>query len=1012
MLPLKLSIEGLYSYQEKQIIDFENLTDAGLFGIFGAVGSGKSTILEAIGFVLYGNTERMNSQEKRSYNMLNLKSKKAYIDFEFLNFDSNKFRFTAEWSRKKKFNDISTIERRAYKWSEEILDWIPLLSIDAAPVVGLSYDNFKRTIIIPQGKFKEFLELGGSARADMMKEIFHLERFDLHNKVGALKSVTLEKYNQLKGRLEGFEEVSQENIDNKKIEIESNEEILVAKKIELELLNGELNALTKLKDATEEVEKKKVILATLTGMKTEMDALSLQVQEYELVEKQFKAAIGVLKTNTDGLEANKVQKKVIEEVKVLSESQLETIERSLKDLLLQAVDLQVNKNKVLDYSSLIKLKEVQSEIDALEKEINGFSEATNLKEASEKNFIQSIEKSSMDLIQLKTNQIDTSVFLDLGNWYSDAGTKLDKSKSLKDKIAKLKETIIEQNQIFTAISLEASNWRNVLDVLKIELEKEKEVVEKLNTKLLVSIELAHFSSNLHDDENCPLCGSLDHPSVMKTEDVSEQLKEVSEVLQNLEEKSKKLTIRNSTAEKTEETIARLGKELSDLQTELVALDVEISAHNSLFVWQDFDKDDKSAFDLKKEQFQTSQKQIKEKENEFVILQAQAKSCSEELKLIREKTTEINNQKTLKSGVKANELTQLKVLRFEDYILCSVVQLVRDKSELDTKNQTLEKDILDKTDKKSTLTNQLATNNGILIELKRQEEQLVVIIDETQNQLDGLLALNKYTSITQVQLILDSSIDIEKEKTKVQNYQVDLKTNTRSLEEAIVKLEGAIFSPEMFRLKTESVTETKGLFEVLFSEQAKRKGELEKMVLEFDKKATLLLAYSIVQTRLENLTTLNNLFTGNGFVKYVSSIYLQNLAEVANIRFHRITKNKLSLIINSDNQFEVIDYLNNGEKRSVKTLSGGQGFQASLCLALSLAESAQALNKNNKNFFFIDEGFGTQDAESVSLVYDTLQSLMKENRIVGFISHLTELQERIPRSITIFKDDDTGSFVVG
>ena len=379
------------------------------------------------------------------------------------------------------------------------------------------------------------------------------------------------------------------------------------------------------------------------------------------------------------------------------------------------------------------------------------------------------------------------------------------------------------------------------------------------------------------------------------------------------------------------------------------------------------------------------------------MQAQAKSCSEELKLIREKTTEINNQKTLKSGVKANELTQLKVLRFEDYILCSVVQLVRDKSELDTKNQTLEKDILDKTDKKSTLTNQLATNNGILSELKR---------------LDGLLALNKYTSITQVQLILDSSIDIEKEKTKVQNYQVDLKTNTRSLEEAIVKLEGAIFSPEMFRLKTESVTETKGLFEVLFSEQAKRKGELEKMVLEFDKKATLLLAYSIVQTRLENLTTLNNLFTGNGFVKYVSSIYLQNLAEVANIRFHRITKNKLSLIINSDNQFEVIDYLNNGEKRSVKTLSGGQGFQASLCLALSLAESAQALNKNNKNFFFIDEGFGTQDAESVSLVYDTLQSLMKENRIVGFISHLTELQERIPRSITILKDDETGSFVAG
>jgi exonuclease SbcC len=72
---LKLSITGLY--QKKQTIDFEELTNAGLFGIFGAVGSGKSSVLEAIGFVLYGDTERLNKTDKRSYNMLNLKSDKA-----------------------------------------------------------------------------------------------------------------------------------------------------------------------------------------------------------------------------------------------------------------------------------------------------------------------------------------------------------------------------------------------------------------------------------------------------------------------------------------------------------------------------------------------------------------------------------------------------------------------------------------------------------------------------------------------------------------------------------------------------------------------------------------------------------------------------------------------------------------------------------------------------------------------------------------------------------------------
>jgi exonuclease SbcC len=72
------------------------LTNAGLFGIFGAVGSGKSSVLEAIGFVLYGDTERLNKTDKRSYNMLNLKSDKANIEFEFLNFEERKFKFVAD----------------------------------------------------------------------------------------------------------------------------------------------------------------------------------------------------------------------------------------------------------------------------------------------------------------------------------------------------------------------------------------------------------------------------------------------------------------------------------------------------------------------------------------------------------------------------------------------------------------------------------------------------------------------------------------------------------------------------------------------------------------------------------------------------------------------------------------------------------------------------------------------------------------------------------------------------
>jgi exonuclease SbcC len=84
MIPVALKIKGLYSYIDEQTIDFSKLIDAGLFGIFGEVGSGKSSILEAIIFSLYENTERFNLRENRNYNMLNLKCDEALIEFYFV----------------------------------------------------------------------------------------------------------------------------------------------------------------------------------------------------------------------------------------------------------------------------------------------------------------------------------------------------------------------------------------------------------------------------------------------------------------------------------------------------------------------------------------------------------------------------------------------------------------------------------------------------------------------------------------------------------------------------------------------------------------------------------------------------------------------------------------------------------------------------------------------------------------------------------------------------------------
>jgi exonuclease SbcC len=115
-------------------------------------------------------------------------------------------------------------------------------------------------------------------------------------------------------------------------------------------------------------------------------------------------------------------------------------------------------------------------------------------------------------------------------------------------------------------------------------------------------------------------------------------------------------------------------------------------------------------------------------------------------------------------------------------------------------------------------------------------------------------------------------------------------------------------------------------------------------------------------------------------------------------------------INKDGNFIVKDNLNSGKIRLLKTLSGGQIFQASFCIALALAESINIVNKQSNNFFFIDEGFGSLDKDSLKLVFNTLNTLRYEKRIVGVISHVEDFKREVDISINVNRDKKYGSII--
>jgi len=226
------------------------------------------------------------------------------------------------------------------------------------------------------------------------------------------------------------------------------------------------------------------------------------------------------------------------------------------------------------------------------------------------------------------------------------------------------------------------------------------------------------------------------------------------------------------------------------------------------------------------------------------------------------------------------------------------------------------------------------------------------------------------------------------------------------------IEGKSFDPVIFAELEKTLRELKENFEEVNSDYIREQSILIKIKQDFNEKIKLEKEQEKLQHRAANLYTLKQLFKSDGFVSYISTVYLQNLCEVANKRFYKLTRQQLRLEVTDKNEFQVRDFLNNGKVRNVKTLSGGQTFQASLSLALALAESVQQQNKSNQNFFFLDEGFGSLDKESLQIAFDTLKSLRQENRIVGIISHVDELQQEIDVFLNVNNDPFTGSKITG
>lgn len=1020
MIPIQLTIQGLYSYQEKQTIDFTKLTAANLFGIFGSVGSGKSSILEAITFAIYGKTDRLNlSGDNRNYNMMNLKSDELLIEFIFeTGKHQTAYRAVVQGRRNsKRFDDVKKLDRSAYQREDN--KWIPIEPDGLEKAIGLSYDNFKRTIIIPQGQFQEFLQLKDTARTQMMKELFSLEKFELYYKVTALESKNSARKQNLEGQLQQLGEVDPELVKKYKEQLDQLEKELkdlAAKLIGLQKQEEEWKQLLKLTEKLTETAK---TLKQLEEQDPEFKKLEETVINYELCVIQFKHLLESLQLSTTRIAQKEVQFQQDSEKLKKEEAEIKAIAKMLEEIKPAYEKREELKQKADELGRLLKIRELAKKI-AIDQERLKNGRAIWSKTDEELGKLKEDKtKLETSLKSKKADLPDVAVLAHAKAWHVDdqsLSTQLQETdkqvKKYLEEGSAIKQDLqkLLQDALFADLP-EASDQLAALKFLreKIEMTKRRlKSMEKEADELRLKSQLQAFAEGLQNGDPCPLCGSANHPQVYNAESSHEaqqklqQLRDETEKgIERINEQITRLNELDGQQKFVNRNLKEWGDKKADLQKKL-------KTHTTLFKWEKY----RNSADLEKAfreagEIQTS---IKKREEELEKLTKKQDKASKDQERFQLEIEKINTALTVSQTELKALQEQLKLIVPEQYQQRSIEEIGVEQQSLLQKHSRLEKQFNEQTNLLIDLRKQRDTLAGGLIANRKELEQEKEANQKLATEINVQLGKSKFQTLDEVRQILLQQIDLEKEKQKLANFREQLTLIKKQQEQLQEEIGGRKYDLELHQKLIAEVAALNELSQKKHQEFGKLTELLKKLQKDLENRAVLRKELEALNLRAENIRTMKSLFKGSGFVNYISSVYLQNLCNAANDRFFQLTRQKLSLEITPENNFQVRDFMNGGKVRSVKTLSGGQTFQAALSLALALADNIQKITESNQNFFFLDEGFGSLDKESLSIVFDTLKSLRKENRIVGVISHVEEMQQEIDVHLRIENHDETGSLI--
>ena len=994
MKPIKLSIEGVFSYRTRQEIDFTKLSSEGIFGIFGNTGSGKSSIVEAIIFALYGKIERVSGKQ---IDLINLQSNKAVIDFEF-EVSGKAYRVVVNLTRTSSGHSTKKLfyqkQEGQYRAMEE--------KISGEQLTGLSYDNFCRVVIIPQGKFQDFLTLTSGERTKMLKEIFpSLKKYDLSNTLRAMREETEGMQKEKMGQLNSYSEYTIEALNERKEQYAVVEQQYKDLEILIKNLKEDLDSRKTLFDAFKKQEELSQNFNRLKLNEENISALKDRLDQYRKTNRVF----GSLLTKYDDLLLRKKRTSDLFSELSLQVADLEKKKQSLEEELaaLQKENEQtpLQQQEADNLKTLADLRELESTMAILDTKMR--DEQKRLENgkacvAAEESKKQNKEK---EIADKESRLLNAEEFRSVRDWFA-------KNQRLNEDLARLRkenqDLCKKKNDCLSPFGdISPDNPEAELQQRLQDTEEQISKAENLLSDYNVKQALCQYSKALSSNEPCPLCGSLSHPHPAELADVDEHLKQIKSTIRDLK-------ARKETLEKAVASLDFYSKQIQSKQEQINSLQQDIETHKRQFVWANYlGKSSLEITQMENEDIKL-QNELKELRSALAAIDRNIRKYSEALKQIENSVEQSRNALTKHQGRKEELGKNLSEEFVLQYAQVDVNQLNEQRQKL---LAVLEKRNAVLAERNAVLSKQNAVlfqREGERNSCKQNLETIIGETDKCESEIERQIACGGFQSLESVRQILSSSFDEDDAQKQIDNFNRQMIEFSSQLA-ALSEQTSGKDRPAEENIKSDEQTLSQK--EKEFKSCIANKGGIEKEINLFEtklsQKTELEKEMKKAEARLDALNKLSQMFKGDKFIQFISTVYLEQLCAKANERLQIITNNKFAIRYWEEN-FEVIDNLNSGKTRSLKTLSGGQIFQASLCMALALVDTIRLNSDTREDFFFLDEGFGTQDNESIELIFKSLVSLRQENKIVGLISHSEILKEKISYNIAVRLDQNEGSLI--